>query len=513
MSVNRKCLTGRPKHLLAFVALLCVGSGYALAADPQPFFSSTWADPLGTRPGLLDHGRPLPGDPAPTACTALPRNDLARLGLGRAVDLALCNNPKLRAAWAVIKEKSAALGVAGAGLMPTVSVTVGRERTKTAYSLPSVPSTAVGGNSVNGSLNWRIFDFGGREAERQAANSLLLGAIESHDAALQQVMEDTVQAYFDAQSAGAALKAKDEGVGIAQATRYSVERREKAGAASHGDTLQASTALARAKLDRNRAEGDYRKAFSILVYAMGLPADSRVDIAADDDMTPMAAQSEKPSVWADELDAWLHEAERIHPTIQAASAQWEAAQSGVKSARASALPSLDFSTSYYRNGYPNQGLSANGTRVVNAGLFVSIPIFSGFSHVYQVRQAQAVVEERQAAIDDTRHNVLTEVVKAHADARAALASLGDAGALLAVAEESMASSQRRYEKGAADIMEMLNVQKALADAKQEHIRSLAAWRSARLHLMAATGILGHAGLFETGYPAMPELHKALPPLP
>jgi outer membrane protein len=366
---------------------------------------------------------------------------------------------------------------------------------------------------VNGSLNWRIFDFGAREAERQAANSLLLGAIESHDAALQQVMEDAVQAYFDAQSAAAVLKARSEGLVIAQATLDSVGRRERAGAASHGDTLQATTAVARAKLDRNRAEGDYRKALAILVHAMGLSADSRVEVVADVDNTLLAAAGGESSAWAHELEAWLHEAERTHPAIQAASAQWQAAQSGIKSARASALPSIDVSASYYRNGYPNQGLSANGTRVANVGLFVSIPIFSGFSHMYQVRQAQAVAEEKQAALDDTRHSVLMEVVKAHADARTTLDILGDSGALLAVAEESMASSQRRFEKGAADIAEILNVQRELADAKQERIRSLAAWRSARLHLMAAAGMLGHAGLDETTGPAMPELHKAIPVAP
>jgi outer membrane protein len=507
MSVDSIVFLARAKRLAAVAALLSAWSGYALAAGPQEHSWSTWSDPLGTRPALLDQGRALPGDRAPTACAAAPGRDLPRLSLGEAVDLALCNNPKIRAAWAAIKERSAALGVAGATLMPTVSATVGRERTDTAYSQAGMPATVAKGNNVNGTLNWRIFDFGAREAERQAANSLLVGAIESHDATLQQVMEDAVQAYFDAQSAAAVLKAKGEGLAIAQATLDSVVRREKAGAVSHGDTLQVTTAVARAKLDRSRAEGDYRKTLAVLVHAMGLSADSTVDMAVDVD-DPQRTAGRESSAWAHELDAWLHEAERTHPAILAASAQWEAAQSGIKSARASGLPSIDVSANYYRNGYPNQGLSANGTRVSNVGLFVSIPIFSGFSHGYQVRQAQAVAEEKQAVLDDTRHSVLMDVVKAHADARAALDILGDSSALLAVAEESMASSRRRFEKGAADIVEILNVQRALADAKQERIQSLAAWRSARLHLLAATGVLGHAGLDETTGLAIPVLHEA-----
>jgi outer membrane protein len=89
-----------------------------------------------------------------------------------------------------------------------------------------------------------------------------------------------------------------------------------------------------------------------------------------------------------------------------------------------------------------------------------------------------------------------EVVKAHADARAALNNLASSDALLSTAKASLESSQRRYDKGAADILEILNVQKAVADAEQERIRCVAEWRAARLRLMAEAGLLGHGELAE-----------------
>ena len=83
-----------------------------------------------------------------------------------------------------------------------------------------------------------------------------------------------------------------------------------------------------------------------------------------------------------------------------------------------------------------------------------------------------------------------EVVKAYADAAASLQNLQASKNLLIAAQESLNTSQRKYDKGAADILEILNTQSALSDAKQERIRSLAEWCSARLHLLANAGVMG-----------------------
>jgi outer membrane protein len=88
---------------------------------------------------------------------------------------------------------------------------------------------------------------------------------------------------------------------------------------------------------------------------------------------------------------------------------------------------------------------------------------------------------------------LMEVVKAHADAVAALANLDASQKLLIVAQEALGSVQRKFAKGASDILEILSTQTALSDAQQERIRCLAEWRSARLRLLASAGSLGRWG--------------------
>ncbi|MNF13342.1 hypothetical protein D3C80_2151500 [compost metagenome] len=54
--------------------------------------------------------------------------------------------------------------------------------------------------------------------------------------------------------------------------------------------------------------------------------------------------------------------------------------------------------------------------------------------------------------------------------------------------------QRKFGRGAADILEMLNTQSALLEAQQERIRCQAEWRSARLRLLASAGVLGREAI-------------------
>jgi outer membrane protein len=460
-----------------FAAALAALPLGAQAFDPAfPF-----EDPLWTRPPVLESGATLPGDAAPAVCPAAP--DLSQpLALADAVDLALCNNPQIKAAWASIKLQAGAVGEARAAYLPTITATASRLRTRTAYPDSHVSPTETYGHTHYGSFGWRLFDFGGREANREAANNLLAAAIASHDAALQKTLGAVVQSYFEAQTARAAVQARERSRQIAQSTLDSAQRREARGVASRSDVLQAGTALAKATLEGNRAAGDYRKALSVLVYTLGIDPKASVNLAEEADGVSAEA--------VEDLKGWLAAAQKDHPTIVAARAQWEAAKKKIVATRSEGLPTIDFSANAYGNGYPGQGLSATSSRVNTIGVAVTIPFFDGFSRTYKIRGAQAQAEQREAELQDTEHNVLMEVVKAHADATASLQNLEASERLLQAARESLSSSQRKYERGAADILEILNTQAALSDAQLERIRSLSEWRSARLRLMANAGQMG-----------------------
>ncbi|HQT25417.1 MAG TPA: TolC family protein, partial [Burkholderiales bacterium] len=128
------------------------------------------------------------------------------------------------------------------------------------------------------------------------------------------------------------------------------------------------------------------------------------------------------------------------------------------------------------------------------GATLSIPIFDGFASAYKTSGARAQVEKQEADMLNTQQQILTEVVKSYADAVSSIKNLRSSESLLNAEQAVLASSKRRYEKGDADILELLNAQTSLADAASERIRCLAEWRSARLRLFANSGLLGREDL-------------------
>jgi outer membrane protein len=447
-------------------------------------------DPLLTRPAALDTGVALPGDTQVPSCAAGVMQ-AAALTVGRAdrllsltdaVDLALCRNPQVQGAWNAIKVQAAAVGEERAAYFPTVTLAASRMTDQTRYPGSNAAAATLTSNTLNGSFNWRLFDFGARDANRRSANALLNAALMSHDAVLQKTLTDVVAAYFDAQTAQATAFARQKNEDLARQTLEAAQRREVRNVGAQSDTLQAATSLAKARLVRSRAQGAYKRSLSVLVYALGVPAGTPVNLAED--------HNDPQGDMRQDLQAWLEQTQAQHPALLAARAQLEAARDKVVATQAEGLPSLDLSANVYQNGRPNQGLTPVRTREILTGITLNIPVFDGFGRTYKVRGEQARVEQKEAELQNTEHQVLMEVVKAHADASAALDNLAASQDLLASAQQALASVQRKFDRGAADILEVLATQAALSDAQLERVRCLSDWRSSRLRLLGTAGVLG-----------------------
>ena len=408
------------------------------------------------------------------------------LTLPAAVDLALCHNAQVHGAWAGIRLQAAGVGEARAAFLPTLNAGVSRVHDRTAYPGASTPSGSLNSNTGSLNLSWRLFDFGGRAAGQRSAQALLDAALANRDAVLQKTLAATVSAYFDAQTARANVRMREEYRALANETVLATQRRAQRGLGSHSDTLQATSALAKAALGASRADGEFQKARAVLVYTLGLPAEAGV-ILDDDAAEPAAGMRE-------DLHTWLALAQARHPAIVAAQAQLAAARERVAVSESEGRPSIDLTANIYQNGRPNQGLSAASTRETLVGISLNIPLFDGFARHYKVRGALAQAGQREAEAQDVKQQTLMELVKTHAEASTALANLAASQAWLDAARDAQASVQRKFGLGAADILEMLNTQSALLEAQQERIRCQAEWRSARLRLLASAGVLGREAI-------------------
>lgn len=460
-----------------------------------PVFAQTaadeWAtplrDPLRTLSRLSDQPVQLPGDAESFQLECHDRLSAATsLSLIEVVDLALCHNPQVKNAWSGIKVQAAGLGESRAAYLPTLVASGSHLRDKTMYPDSIFGTTAINSLTGNISLSWRLFDFGGRRANLRASELLLQAALANHDAVLQKTLSAVISAYSEVQITQENWQTREKNEALSREILATTERRETLGAGARTDTLQAKTALAKAGLEKNRAKSAYDKARAVLVFTLGLPATS--DLTLSDDTTSPV------NTIRQDLKQWLEQTQQSHPAIVAARAQLEAARQKLIVTRSEGSPTIDFSGNYYENGRPNQGVTSTRTKETIVGVSVTIPLFNGFAQTYKVRGAQAQLEQKEFELQDTEHQVLTEVVKAHAEATAALNNLEASQLLLSTAEEALDSVKRKFDKGAANLLDMLNTQAALLDAQHERIRCFAEWRSARLILLANSGALGRGAI-------------------
>jgi outer membrane protein len=462
--------------MLAVLALAASSNIEAFASLPQ--------DPLLTLPTRLATGSGLPVDGAPKNCAPRQPDDpaiTAALTLDTAVDMALCHHPHVKAAWAAIKVQAGALGEAKSAYLPKIQASISQLHNSTRFLDGNTPDVNNQGRTQYANLTWRLFDFGARSANLDSANQLLAAALASRDAVLQKVLTTVIGAYFDAMTAQATLKARTQAVAIATDTWQSTQRREANGVAAVNDSLQASTALAKAQLALSRAQGEAHKSRSVLSYAMGVSTDTSLQLP--NEHAPIQES------FVQDLTHWLYEAQAKHPAMMSVRAQWAASQAKVRSLQAEGWPTVDYTQNHYQNGYPNQGLSSTHTTVHSVGLTLNVPVFDGFALAHKVKGAQAQSEQLQAQSQDTELLVLMEVVKAHADAVSSLKNLQSSQRLLSAAQVAVQSSQKRYDKGAADVLELLSTQSAWVDAQQERVRCLSEWHSARLRLLSSAGVL------------------------
>lgn len=463
------------------LATLLAASPYARAFDvlrteggisPTPA-GAIMADPIGCQFGS-------PGEP---------------LLLTEAVERALCSNPKTREAWADVKAQAAGVGVARAAYLPTLSGTGQVMRDDSVTDVTGHPTlssaTLATINSESVSLNWTLYDFGARAAAVRNASALLAAAQSTENATLQSLFVAVAKDYYAAQAAAGALAAALDVEHMADDSATAASARVDRGIAPISDALQARTAYAQAVLSRNKAQGTWQTAVGTLATDMNLSPDAPLVVPpVTDGVRPDAA-------FVQSVGELMEDARRTHPTVLAAQAQVDAAAAKEDQTRAEGLPNLSLVSKYSRDNQPaSLGLGipefpATGHEWY-VGVQVTIPFFEGFSRTYQVRQTQAQLEQQQDAFDDARQQVGLEVWNSYQAVQVSTDSVKDSATLLDIAQRSFTAAGHRYQAGVGNILELLNAQTALANAKQQRVQALADWRAARLRLAGSLGRLGVA---------------------
>jgi outer membrane protein TolC len=179
------------------------------------------------------------------------------------------------------------------------------------------------------------------------------------------------------------------------------------------------------------------------------------------------------------------QAEQQRADLKAAQSQVEAAAKALSAARAERLPSVAVSGDYEVIGTnPSQSHGA-----FTAAGTLSIPVWQGGRTDADIAQAEAVLAQRQAELEDTRGLIEAQVRQAYLDLEAAAGQVEVARQNVQVAQEALEMTRARMQAGVINTVEVVQAQQTVSSAQLDLIDSVFAHNVAKLSLARA---LGHA---------------------
>jgi outer membrane protein TolC len=348
------------------------------------------------------------------------------------------------------------------------------------------------------SLEWLLFDFGGRKNIVDAARKLSDASNIAFTGAHQQVIYAVSIAYCAYVAAGERHQTAIKALTNAEEIEAAAQARYNHGEGTVIETAQARNLTAQAQFSVVNTQGAEQQAYATLLAATGVSPLETIRIAP---VTHHSLSTEDLGP----VDQIVHDALTRRPDVLAAYSTLQASEASVRVAKAQNRPKIFLSaTGAYVNG--QLGLTAvppigeqlptlnitssqwNGTVLMG----MSIPIFDAHRRANAIRQAKNDEDKATATLDQVRLNAMREIVSAQIALRTSLAANDAAVALRAAAQTSYDATLDSYRQGVGTATATVEAETHLFQAELAEDDAYTSALSAAATIAFATGMLGTA---------------------
>ncbi|HLW70511.1 MAG TPA: TolC family protein [Candidatus Binataceae bacterium] len=391
--------------------------------------------------------------------------------LAELIDVALTHNPETRVAWEQARADAAAWGRVRAAYYPKVATETDFEYSRTIFQIG-------GGNgriktaqiTPMVELTYTLLDFGRRRASSDAAREQLAAANFSFNRAMQEVVFNTERFFYALAAAKAAVQAAHRNLELARTDDDAVSQRVAHGLATRPELLLSRQRVAQAEYDVANAELSVEEAQANLALSLGIAANDAIEVNG-------LAHQQIPTTLAAQVDDLINQAIVTRPDLAAAVATVRAGDASIRRARSEFMPEVDILGNY---GEQNWGYTFNAAPQIQGNLpqytallALKWDVFTGFSRLNAVREAEANRRERAATLQSRELAAIAEVWRAYYEFQSSRKRYDFARALLSASQESYDSLLDTYRQGLSTIVELLSADRDLANARYTMIQSTA----------------------------------------
>jgi outer membrane protein TolC len=338
------------------------------------------------------------------------------------------------------------------------------------------------------SLDYDLIDFGRRDAQAASALNQLVAANLLFNRQIQEVVFNVERGFYELDAARANVATAEATVKLATTDRTNAERRQHNGLATQPEVLLAQQREAQAEYDLENAQLGVSLAQADLAVALGVRADQAPEVE------PLTGQPLPKSLGAD-VEQLIDAAVRERPDLAAKVSAVRALRADVALARASFYPMISLTSFYgalafrYRLSNPPTPTYTAMAPEYGAGLTLKWDIFTGFSRVNSVKEAEAERDSAVAELNGAELDIAANVWRAYFSYLTARRKYDYAESLLAASQSSYNSNVKSYEHGLATIIDLLSAERELAAARYTIIQSKAELLISAAAVTFATGVI------------------------
>ena len=310
----------------------------------------------------------------------------------------------------------------------------------------------------------------------------------------QGVLLDAVTSYMNVLANQALAEAQRTNVSVLREILATTKRRLDAGDVTPTDTAQAEARLSRGLADLNAAE---------VALAISKATYTQVIGEAPSQLVPAATVDRlSPNVLAAATETAGHE----HPAILGAGFDVDVAQTTIKVAQSSLLPTVSVQAGASRSVQSDPTLSTFNTDQASILGQVNVPIYDGGTAASQTRQAKELASQSRMVLEQVRNQTRTAVASAWVTNEGTKVALAAAESEVRAANVALQGVRREAEGGQRTTIDVLNAQQDLTNARSRLIQGQRDRVIASYTLLSAVGRLDVHVLNLNTPDYMPEVH-------
>lgn len=415
------------------------------------------------------------------------------LSLANALDIALQNNPASRKTWNDARAASAQVDQAKGYFLPTIvgTASASRQRTTATPDGFDLDYTKYGPGLQ---LNYLVINFGGgRQAAVEQALQTVYAANYIFNRSIQDILLAVETAYYGLVSAKSGIEAAEANLKDARTALETAQARKAAGVGTDLDVLQAQAGYDQSRYGLVNAKGQFQIARGALAQSMGIPADTMVRVVAPTNTVPEA-------VTPQDMRKMIDDALDRRPDIAALRATLAAKKAAIRVTGSALWPSLYINGNVTRDYYDTMtgnDFQANDWSY-GAGATLQWTLFDGFQTLSAKRAAEAQADSVQAQLQQTELAASADVWSRYYAYETALERHMVSIAYLASASASYDLALDSYKNGLSNIIDLLNAESKLAQARTQYVAARQDAFTALANLAYATGLLEKDGAAQSG---------------